>query len=59
MEGDKPRQKMCAQLSGLLCTSSAENHKMLRDVQENDKGKIFGGQYFVSMSALIISLTSF
>lgn len=36
----------------------AENHKVHRDMQENDKGKIIGGQYFVLVSALIISLTS-
>lgn len=59
MEGDKPHQEMCAQPSGLLCTSGAENHKMHRDMQENDKGKMFGGQCFVSMSALIISLDYF
>lgn len=57
--GGQAPQKVCTQLSGLLGTSSAENHNMHRDVQENDKGKSFGGQYFVSMSALVISLTSF
>ena len=32
----------------------AENRKEHRDVQEDDKGRIFGGQYFVHVSALII-----